>query len=100
MLAKMPEHRPTLDEVESCLRDALSVVEMPPRFAEGSSAHIILPRTDAWYLRWLMVRRVEPELTLQDPLGRPVLPAPPFKLGWACLGAVVAAAAGLMSLIA
>jgi serine/threonine protein kinase len=100
MLAKLPEHRPTLDEVESCLRDALSVVELPPRFAEGSSAHIILPRTEgAWYLRWLMIRRVEPEMTLQDPLGRPVLPAPPFKLGWACLGAVVAAAAGLMSLI-
>jgi serine/threonine protein kinase len=100
MLAKLPEHRPTLDEVESCLRDALSVVELPPRFAEGSSAHIVLPRTEPWYLRWLMVRRLEPEMLMQDPLGRPVLPAPPFKLGWACLGAVVAAAAGLMSLIA
>jgi serine/threonine-protein kinase len=99
MLSKQPELRPTLTEVEDALWDAMKTVEVPVRFAEGSMPNIALPRTAPWYLRWLMVKRVEPDMA-QDPLDRPVLPfAPPFKLGWACVAATLAAAAGVLSLL-
>jgi serine/threonine protein kinase len=94
MLAKRPEDRPSLDEVEDTLRAALRNVEQPPRFAEGSRVNIRLPADEPWYLRWLMVRQGEVH---GDVLGRPVLPAPPFKAGWLALGLTLAALASLIS---
>ena len=101
MLAKMPEARPDLEEVEDILRACLSLVDARGngiRFAEGSSAHIPLPPDGPWYLRWLMVRRVAPEM-MNDPLGRPVLPAPPFRIGWAAIAVGVTAIASLISAV-
>jgi hypothetical protein len=100
MLAKYPDQRPSLDVVEAVLRDAIDVIDAPMRFAEGSSPAIVLPRSEPWYLRWLMVKRIEPMMSA-DPLSRAVLPfAPPFKLGWAAFAAGIAAAAAIASLIA
>ncbi|NVB79208.1 MAG: serine/threonine protein kinase [Kofleriaceae bacterium] len=99
MLAKTPEERPDLDEVEDILRACLSIVDAPGkgiRFAEGSSADIPLPANGPWYLRWLMVRRVAPDM-MHDPLGRAVLPAPPFRIGWAALALGVTAIASLIA---
>lgn len=94
MLAKRAEQRPTLDEIEDTLRAALGVVEQPIQFAEGSSANIVLPAEEPWYLRWLMVRNGDIK---GDVLGRPVLPAPPFKAGWLAVGLTLAALASLFS---
>ena len=96
MLAKHPEQRPSLDEVERALREALDVIDAPPRLAEGSRAHIALPAEAPWYLRWLSARGLAPELA-GDVLGRPVLPAPPFKLGWICVAAVLVVLAALVN---
>jgi serine/threonine-protein kinase len=99
MLAKTPEERPGLDEVEDILRTCLSLVDAPGdglRFADGSSADLPLAANGPWYLRWLMVRRVVPEM-MHDPLGRAVLPAPPFRLGWAAIALGVTALAGLIA---
>jgi eukaryotic-like serine/threonine-protein kinase len=99
MLAKDPAERPSLDVVDAVLRDMLEIVEAPIQFAEGSRPDIVLPRTEPWYLRWLMVKRIEPQMAA-DPLGRPVLPfAPPFKPAWACLAAAIAIGAGLLSMM-
>jgi serine/threonine protein kinase len=57
MLAKLPADRPSLDVVETVLRDMLDVVDQPVQLAEGSRANIALPEpTDnalPWYRRWL-----------------------------------------------
>ena len=98
MLAKKPEDRPSLDTVEAVLQEALSVVEMPPRFAEGSRPNIVLPQEPAWYLAWLKKPEEKP-MVIADPLGRPVLSAPPFKLGWVCLAAILAVTAGVASMM-
>jgi serine/threonine-protein kinase len=94
MLAKHPEQRPSLDEIEDTLRGAIGVVDTPLRFADGSRAHIALPVEEPWYLRWLMVRQGEIQ---GDVLGRPVLPAPPFKARWIALGLTLAGLASLLN---
>jgi serine/threonine protein kinase len=94
MLSKLPENRPTLDEIEDTLRAALGVVEQPIRFAEGSQAHIALPPEEPWYLRWLMVRSGDVK---GDVLGRPILPAPPFKARWMAVALSLAALAGILN---
>jgi hypothetical protein len=57
MLAKLPEDRPSLDVIETVLRDMVDVLDQPVQFAEGSRANITLPATDddalPWYRRWL-----------------------------------------------
>jgi serine/threonine-protein kinase len=103
MLAKTPEARPTLDEVESVLRACEDEVDGTViRFAEGSKANIAIPdleQRSAW-TRWLTPRpvasseHVEP---VHDVLGRPMLPAPPFKLGWMALATLAAAVATLVA---
>lgn len=114
MLAKTPEARPTLDEVERVLREHVDAVDSSMRFAEGSKVDISVAaqlREDSSWMRWLMVKRVAPEMfalprsepandvtdLAADPLGRPLLPAPPFRLGWAVVAACVVAAAALLS---
>ena len=104
MLAKTPEARPTLAEVERVLRDSIDDVDSTAmRFADGSRANIPLPVLDSPWTRWLMTKRIAPAMQslahgdVHDILGRPVLPAPPFKLGWM---AVATVAAGLVSLLA
>jgi serine/threonine-protein kinase len=95
MLAKRPEDRPTLDDIEATLSEALVDLEQPKiRFADGSRANIQLPVDEPWYLRWLMVRRGEVQ---GDVLGRPVLPAPPFKAAWVGVALSIAALASLLS---
>ncbi|HEY5926560.1 MAG TPA: serine/threonine-protein kinase [Kofleriaceae bacterium] len=94
MLAKQPEHRPSLDEIEAALRAALGVVDQPIQFAEGSSANIQLPADEPWFLRWLMVRKGDVQ---GDVLGRPILPAPPFKATWIGVALSIAALAGLFN---
>jgi serine/threonine-protein kinase len=92
MLAKQPEQRPSLDEIEQTLRAMLGVVEQPVRFAEGSSANIALPSPEEpWYLRWLMVKQGALD---GDVLGRPILPAPPFKATWMAIALSIAGIAG------
>jgi serine/threonine-protein kinase len=98
MLAKTPEERPDLEEVEDILRACLSLSGSSTRFAEGSSTAIPLAANGPWYLRWLMVRRVAPVMT-GDPLDGAVLPAPPFRFGWAALAVGVTAIAGLIAAI-
>ncbi len=114
MLAKSPELRPSLDEVETMLRDCIDCVdETAARFAEGSKVDIPVGHRgseDSSWMRWLMVKRVSPDLdaiddlsdaavplSSSDILGRPILPAPPFKLGWAFVAAALAAGVTLLS---
>jgi serine/threonine-protein kinase len=92
MLAKQPADRPSLDEVEATLRCVLDDVDAPVQFAEGSRANIQLPAEEPWYLRWLMVRRGDVH---GDVLGRPILPAPPFRAAWIGLALTIAALASL-----
>jgi eukaryotic-like serine/threonine-protein kinase len=104
MLAKTPEARPSLDEVESVLRSVEDDVdETLMRFADGSKANIPVPALESPWTRWLMTRRIAPVIDsveqgdVQDVLGRPVLPAPPFKLGWMAVATVAAAIAALVA---
>ena len=94
MLAKRPTERPSLDEVEATLRAALDAIDRPTRFAAGSRADIRLPAEAPWYLRWLMVRRGE---VRGDVLGRPILPAPPFKGAWIGVALSIAGLAALFN---
>jgi serine/threonine protein kinase len=100
MLAKHPEDRPSLDEVEDTLRAMLGIVEQPMRFAEGSAANIAIPPANpdepVWCLRWLKARSASPHV-VGDVLGRPMLPAPPFKAAWIGIGLALAALASLAS---
>jgi serine/threonine-protein kinase len=103
MLAKLPEQRPSLDEVERVLRDCLPDVEQTFRFAEGSGVNIPVAidyasidlRPSPWYLRWLLAKtNTSPA---DDLLAQPILPAPPFRAGWIAVGLTVAALAGLIN---
>jgi serine/threonine protein kinase len=94
MLAKRADDRPTLDEIEDTLRAMLGVVERPMQFADGSHANLVLPIEEPWYLRWLMSRKGD---VSGDVLGRPILPAPPFKATWMALAVSLAALAGLLN---
>ncbi len=113
MLAKNPEERPSLDDVERVLRACGNDVDdSSARFAEGSKVDIVLARPvqDSSWMRWLMVKRVEPEIIEldllggtdaandevphHDVLGRPLI-APPFRAGWMLLATVAAAIAML-----
>jgi serine/threonine-protein kinase len=103
MLAKTPEARPGLAEVESVLRASMDDVDIiAMRFADGSRTNIPLPALDSPWTRWLMTKRVAPAIEslaqgdVHDILGRPVLPAPPFRLGWIALATV---AAGIVTLL-
>lgn len=97
MLAKHPEDRPSLDEVEGVLRGVAAVVDAPVQFAEGSAANLAIPPAKPhWSLRWLEARSASPEV-IGDVLGRPILPAPPFQAGWIALGLAITALAGLVS---
>jgi serine/threonine-protein kinase len=68
MLAKTPELRPSLDEVEDVLREALETVEQPAALAEGSAANLSVPA---------------------------VLPS--YKASWMALGLVLGVLSGLLS---
>jgi serine/threonine-protein kinase len=111
MLAKQPEARPTLDDVERVLRACIDEVDSATaRFAEGSKVNIALPaeQMDSSWMRWLMVKSGGPEMFAQpagaanedlpiyDVLGRPIL-APPFRISWMVAAAF---AAGLATLLA
>jgi serine/threonine-protein kinase len=112
MLAKQPEARPTLDDVERVLRACIDDVDgAAARFAEGSKVNIALPaeQMDSSWMRWLMVKNggpemfalptdgaVSEELPIHDVLGRPIL-APPFRFSWMIVAAV---ATGLATLLA
>ncbi len=86
MLAKTPEERPSLAEVERVLRASIDHVDRSTtRFADGSCANIAIP-----------ARSLELG-TVHDILGRPVLPAPPFRLGWMAFAIVLAVLAMLAS---
>jgi serine/threonine-protein kinase len=98
MLAKQPDQRPSLDEVEHALRTALDEIDAPPRFAAGSQAYIALPANGPWYLRWLLARAHAAELPA-DVLGRPVLPVPPFKVGWICVALAIVLIAAVVRLL-
>ncbi len=98
MLAKQPEDRPSLDEVEDVLRAAMTAVDQPRHFARGSMANIQVQVVDPWYLRWLMIRRDAPDVQ-GDVLGRPVLPVAAFKLrsAWMYIAVSLAAVASVVS---
>jgi serine/threonine protein kinase len=112
MLAKQPEARPSLDDVERVLRACIDEVDpASARFAEGSKVDIALPRAqmDSSWMRWLMVKHGGPELftlptvgaanddaPIHDVLGRPIL-APPFRISWMVLAAVATGIATLLS---
>src|SRR5690606_35564423 len=52
MLAKEPEARPCLDQVEDVLRRAEALIGQPV-LAEGSAAALAIPPAEpAWYARW------------------------------------------------
>ena len=53
-----------------------------------------LSAASVWYLRWLMSRKGD---VSGDVLGRPILPAPPFKATWMALAVSLAALAGLLN---
>jgi hypothetical protein len=80
--------------------DDVDIIAM--RFADGSRTNIPLPALDSPWTRWLMTKRVAPAIEslaqgdVHDILGRPVLPAPPFRLGWIALATV---AAGIVTLL-
>ncbi len=97
MLAKQPEDRPSLDEVEDALRAAMTAVDEPRRFARGSSHNIQVQVLEPWYLRWFMVRRDIADIQ-SDVLGRPVLPVHAYKLHptWTCLAISIAAVASVI----
>lgn len=95
MLAKRPEDRPSLDEIEDALRGAVSVVDQPPRLARGSMANIEVQVQEPWYLRWL-IRRDGADLH-GDVLGRPVLPA--LKTSWMCIALPIAALAAVIHVL-
>ncbi len=104
MLAKTPEARPTLDEVERVLRSCQDEVDGPViRFAEGSKANIQIPALESSWTRWLMPRRIAPVIeavetgTVRDVLGRPVVAAPSFKLGWMAVATLAAAIATVVA---
>lgn len=103
MLAKQPEERPSLDEVERVLRSHLDDVDRTStRFADGSRANIPLPALESPWTRWLMTKRIAPAIEslelgeIHDPFGRPVCLAPPFRPSWMAVGAVLAAVASLI----
>jgi serine/threonine protein kinase len=101
MLAKHPEERPDLDEIERVLRETLPEVEPTIRFADGSGVHFpVLPREtpepNPWYLRWLLAKRISPAMEGDDLLERSLLPTPPFKAGWVAVGLALAGLAGLV----
>jgi len=112
MLAKQPEDRPSLDDVQTTLRAAFALVDHPPhrirgaarlggaeacdqpaRLADGSNPSIQLSADEPWYLRWLMV---SPREVHGDVLGRPMV-APPFRAAWMAVGLTLSAIAALVS---
>jgi len=106
MLAKTPEERPTLDEVEQVLRASIDEVDHPKtRFADGSRANIPLPALrSTWTTRWLMTKRSAPMVDsdelddiddIHDVQGPPVLLVPPFKLVSMVVAILLAAGAML-----
>ncbi len=96
MLAKQPEARPSLEQVEEVLRSAEDIVDQPV-LAKGSAAHIAIPPAEpAWYARWLKARSVSPEVVL-DVLGRPILPIPAFSARWLVIALAIAGLTGLIS---
>ena len=74
MLAKAPEDRPALDEIEKVLRKAL--VQIAP----ARTSLLSLP--------------TRPPV---DMLGRPAIPMPPFRAGWIGLAVAITTLAGLIS---
>jgi serine/threonine-protein kinase len=99
MLAKTPEARPSLDEIESVLRAALDDLEAPVRFADGSRANIPVPALESPWTRWLLMKRTAPiieDASHGDLLGRPVLMAPAFRPVWMIMATLVAALATLV----
>jgi serine/threonine protein kinase len=114
MLAKEPECRPTLDEVEQVLRACIDRVDSEStRFADGSKVDIALPSEstnaplESSWMRWLMVKGGPDVLTppagvagdespFHDVLGRPIL-APPFRLSWMVAAVFAAGIAALVS---
>ncbi len=74
MLAKRPEDRPSLDEIETGLRKAL--VQIAP----ARTSLLSLP--------------ARPPV---DVLGRAALPVPAFRAGWIGLAVAITALAGLIS---
>jgi serine/threonine-protein kinase len=97
MLAKRPEDRPSLDEIEDALRAAVAVVEQPPRLARGSMSNIAVQHVEPWYLRWFMIRSDGAELH-GDVLGRPVL-VPALKASWMCVALSVVALAAVIHVL-
>lgn len=96
MLAKQPESRPSLDEVEDVLRAALAIVAQPGKLAEGSAADLAIPPAEpSWYTRWLKTR-VGAQVAI-DVLGRPLLPTPPVKMSWFAISLAVGALGGLLA---
>jgi serine/threonine-protein kinase len=98
MLAKQPEDRPSLEEVERILRSQMDAVDTTPiRFADGSRPNIPLPALDSPWTRWLMTKRIAPAVdsveqgAIHDPFGRPICLAPPFKVSWIALAMLVVA---------
>lgn len=95
MLAKAPGERPSLDEVEGVLRDALATMEPSRALAEGSAADLaIVPAEPGWYVRWLNTR-VGSQVAI-DVLGRPLLPAPTAKTSWLGIALAIAAVASVI----
>jgi serine/threonine protein kinase len=78
MLAKSPDERPTLDEVEHTFRDALEPLVGEPSF------RVTIART----------RRAQSEGV--DPFGRIELPAPPLRVGWVALAVGLSGLAALL----
>jgi serine/threonine-protein kinase len=80
MLAKAPDERPTLDEVEQTFRDALEPLEGEPS---------LLVSID----HPARARAVSEGL---DPFGRFALPSPPLRAGWVALAVALCGLAALL----
>lgn len=91
MLAKHPEQRPALAEVEATLRATLARLSEPPQLADGSTPAIPLPADVHEAPR----RRVCGVASAADVPGRPLLPLPPL-LGWLSAAIALVVLAGVI----
>jgi eukaryotic-like serine/threonine-protein kinase len=78
MLAKSPDERPSLDEVEETFRAVLDALQPAPSLL-----------VDIDQVPGASVRR-------QDPFGRIALPAPPVRAGWVALAVGIAGLAAFL----
>jgi serine/threonine-protein kinase len=94
MLAKHPEQRPALAEVEATLRAALASIEHESSLAEGSKPNIPLPAEQQACPR-PPLGPAAPAVRA-DVLGRPLVRVWPRALGWLCVAIAIVVLAGVI----